>query len=288
LRKIQTNVELSMKKFTNRYLVLAGLLVLLGACQGGEPPKAAAPEVAPQAPVSSNAVDDMQAEVGKVVKQAEQAVAEVSQQVSEQAAELASSSAEIAKQSAEVMKNKAMAAKQMSEGLAAAIAESKTKPAAVPAAPEVKKEVPVAVPSPKPVSSPKAPTVASPSAAKTAAASASTAAIVSGDVAKGEKIAKKCATCHYFDAKGKVGPGLGGIFNRVAGTVEGFNYKFAASIQPGKAWRWDASHLAAWVCNSADAARNFTGDASAKTKMTNQRICDPAQQADLIAYLKTL
>jgi len=275
-----------MKKITNRYFVYAGLLVLLSACQGGEPPKAAAPAVTPQAPVSSSAVDSMQAEVGEALKQAEQVVGEVAGQVSEQAAELASSSAEVVKQSAEVMKNKAMAAKQMSEGLAAAIAESKQKPAAVPAAPEMKKAAPVA----PPVPTPKVPTPKPVPAEKIApvAAVSSTLATASGDVVKGQKIAKKCATCHYFDAKGKVGPGLGGIFNRVAGTVDGFNYKFAASIQPGKAWRWDASHLAAWVCNSADAARNFTGDESARTKMANQRICDPAQQADLIAYLKTL
>jgi len=278
-----------MKKITNRYFVLAGLLVLLSACQGGEPPKAAAPAVTPQAPVSSNAVDSMQAEVGKTVKQAEQVVAEVAGQVSEQATALASSSAELAKQSAEAMKNKAMAAKQMSDNLAAAIAESKAKPAVVPAVPEVKKVAPVAppvstqVPAVAEKIAPVA-AVSATSAAKTAAAPAA----ASGDVGKGQKIAKKCATCHYFDAKGKVGPGLGAIFNRVAGTVDGFNYKFAASIQPGKAWRWDESHLAAWVCNSADAVRNFTGDESARTKMANQRICDPAQQADLIAYLKTL
>ncbi|MDQ6965810.1 MAG: c-type cytochrome [Mariprofundaceae bacterium] len=278
-----------LKPFMNRYVALAGLLVMLGACQAGEPPKVVVPAVTPQAPVSSNAVDSMQADVSKAVKkQVEQVVGEVSQQVSEQATALASSSTEMVKQSAEAMKNKAMAAKQMSDNLAAAIAESKAKPAVVPAAPEMKEAAPVAMP--KPVPTPKAADVPTTVAEKIAPVAAILAppAAASGDVAKGQKIAKKCVTCHYLDAKRKVGPGLGAIFNRVAGSVDGFKYKFVASIQPGKAWRWDESHLAAWVCNSADAVRNFTGDESARTKMANQRICDPAKQADLIAYLKTL
>jgi len=112
--------------------------------------------------------------------------------------------------------------------------------------------------------------------------------VASGDAASGKALARKCAACHNFDAKSKIGPGLAGVFGREAGSMTGFSYKFTAFIKPGKAWHWDATHLAAWVCNSGEAIRSFTGDAAAKTKMPVQRICDPTKQADLIAYLKTL
>jgi cytochrome c len=110
----------------------------------------------------------------------------------------------------------------------------------------------------------------------------------SGDAAKGMLVARKCAVCHNFDSKNKMGPGLAGIFGREAGSVSGFGYKFTAFILPGKAWRWDEAHMSAWVCDSPKAVKSFTGDDSAKTKMGAQRICDPAAQADLNAFLKTL
>ena len=50
-------------------------------------------------------------------------------------------------------------------------------------------------------------------------------AIAEGDPTKGEKIFKKCKTCHTLQAgKKKFGPHLAGIFGRKAGTVEGFKY----------------------------------------------------------------
>jgi len=109
-----------------------------------------------------------------------------------------------------------------------------------------------------------------------------------GDVAKGKLLARKCAVCHNFNAKKKVGPGLAGIFGREAGTAPGFKYKFTKYIKPGKAWHWDAAHLAAWDCDAKAAVKVFTGDPAAKTKMAVQHVCDAAKQADLIAFFKTL
>ena len=49
-----------------------------------------------------------------------------------------------------------------------------------------------------------------------------------GDPEAGEKVFRKCATCHEFKApKNKVGPHLVGIIGRPAGTVEGFKYSDA-------------------------------------------------------------
>ncbi len=111
---------------------------------------------------------------------------------------------------------------------------------------------------------------------------------LSGEAARGKKIAEKCAACHDFDTTSNVGPGLGGMFGRKAGSVSGYDYEFTNYIRPGKAWHWDAAHLAAWVCSSTEAVIAFTGDGSARTRMPAQHVCDPDRQAELIAYLKTL
>ena len=112
--------------------------------------------------------------------------------------------------------------------------------------------------------------------------------MTTGDIEKGKALARKCAACHSFESKNKMGPGLAGVLGREAGSVSGFKYQFTDFIKPGKAWHWDEAHLAAWVCDSKNAVKDFTGDAAAKTKMGAQRICDTSKQADIIAYLKTL
>ena len=57
---------------------------------------------------------------------------------------------------------------------------------------------------------------------------ASQGALAEGDAAKGEKVFKKCKTCHSLEAgKKKVGPSLAGVFERTAGTLEGFKFSQA-------------------------------------------------------------
>jgi len=106
-----------------------------------------------------------------------------------------------------------------------------------------------------------------------------------GDAAKGKRLAQKCKACHNFTAKKKVGPGLKGVFGRKAGSMPGMRYSPALAAG---GWVWDDKNLAAWVCDSKKALKTLSGNASAKTKMSVQRICDAGKQADLIAFLKTL
>jgi len=118
-----------------------------------------------------------------------------------------------------------------------------------------------------------------------AVAKPSAMALPVGNAANGEKLAGKCKACHNFNDKKKVGPGLADVVGRKAGSTPDMAY--SASLKDAN-WVWDAAHLAPWLCNTVDALKEFTGDAGAKSKMPSQRICDPQQQADLIAYLKTL
>jgi len=110
-------------------------------------------------------------------------------------------------------------------------------------------------------------------------------AVMLGDAAKGKSVARKCKACHNFTAKNKVGPGLKGVFGRKAGIVPGMRYSPALAAG---AWVWDEENLALWVCDSKKAVKTLSGNASAKTKMGAQRICNADKQADLIAFLKTL
>ena len=57
-------------------------------------------------------------------------------------------------------------------------------------------------------------------------ASQSAYALDGGDAANGEKVFKKCMSCHMVGegAKNKVGPVLNGVFGTVAGTSEGYKY----------------------------------------------------------------
>jgi len=95
----------------------------------------------------------------------------------------------------------------------------------------------------------------------------------------------KCKACHNFTAKKKVGPGWKGIYGRKAGSMPGFKYKYT---KYGSNWSWDDAHLRKWMCNSKKAVKEFTGNPKARTKMPPQKICDPAKQDAIIAFMKTL
>lgn len=96
---------------------------------------------------------------------------------------------------------------------------------------------------------------------------------------------KKCKSCHNFSAKHKTGPGLKGVVGRDAGSTD-FK-KYSKSLKAG-GWTWDEEHLRAWMCNSKEAIKEFTGDKKAKTKMAKQKVCDAERQDEIIAFLKAL
>jgi len=105
-----------------------------------------------------------------------------------------------------------------------------------------------------------------------------------GNAVKGKVLAKRCASCHDFGMKDKVGPHLQGVFNSAAGQ-SGFK-RHSAAFKTAN-WTWDEAHLLKWLCDSKSAIKEFTGNGSAKTKMPKQNMCG-TKGDDIVAYLKTL
>ena len=106
--------------------------------------------------------------------------------------------------------------------------------------------------------------------------SVSNAALAAGDVAKGQKIYKKCKACHALEAgKKKIGPSLHGVFGRTSGTLEGF--KFSKAMKEA-AVVWDETTMDGYLANP-------------KKYMPKNRMAFPGlkkekDRVDLIAYLK--
>ncbi|NNK79424.1 MAG: c-type cytochrome [Litoreibacter sp.] len=68
-------------------------------------------------------------------------------------------------------------------------------------------------------------------------------------VAKGEKVFKKCKSCHQVGekAKNRTGPTLNGIVGAAAGKVEGFKYSKALKSKAEEGLVWNAEELAAFL-----------------------------------------
>ncbi len=101
-------------------------------------------------------------------------------------------------------------------------------------------------------------------------------ALAGADLAKGEKLFKRCKTCHSLEeGKKKVGPSLFGLFGRTAGSVEGYKYSKAMK-ESGIVW--DEETLDAFLTKPKDLVP--------KTKMNFPGFKNEQDRIDIIAYLK--
>lgn len=100
-----------------------------------------------------------------------------------------------------------------------------------------------------------------------------------GDPARGKAAFQaQCAICHATVAgKTLVGPSLSGVTGRAVGKGTGFAYS-PALAKAG--FKWDAAHLDQWLTAPA---RLVPGN-----KMPYAGMANPAQRADVVAYLGTL
>ncbi|WP_319530600.1 cytochrome c family protein [uncultured Cohaesibacter sp.] len=105
--------------------------------------------------------------------------------------------------------------------------------------------------------------------------------LASADPEKGEKVAKKCAACHTFDAGGanKTGPHLHDVFGRGIATISDFSYS-DAMVAFGEGKTWDAETLNAFLTKPKDLVDG--------TKMAFAGLKKDGDRADLVAYLQSL
>lgn len=105
-------------------------------------------------------------------------------------------------------------------------------------------------------------------------------ALAEGDPLKGEKVFKKCKTCHEIGegAKNKLGPTLNGIVGDAAGKNPDFKYSKALMAKAKEGLIWDQVSLAAYIAKPKKFVKG--------TKMSFAGIKKKQQITDLIAYLK--
>ena len=103
--------------------------------------------------------------------------------------------------------------------------------------------------------------------------------IANADIDAGQKLSKKCAACHSFNAGGanKVGPNLWNIVNRDMGKVENYKYSKALSSFGVK---WDYSSLSQFLFKPK---KYING-----TKMNYTGLKKDKDRANIILWLRSL
>ncbi|MDX8495751.1 cytochrome c family protein [Mesorhizobium sp. VK22B] len=97
------------------------------------------------------------------------------------------------------------------------------------------------------------------------------------DAEHGKTVFKACAACHATDHANRVGPGLGGIIGRKAGTVPGFRF---SNAMKKSGIVWDAKIVDAYL---ESPQKLVPGN-----RMPYAGLKDPTDRADLVGYLATL
>ena len=101
---------------------------------------------------------------------------------------------------------------------------------------------------------------------------------IAQDAAKGEKLFRRCTTCHTTEAGGKhkVGPNLNGIFGRQIATVDSFK-RYSKAFK-ALDFAWDEARMDSFV---KAPKKDIPG-----TRMSFAGLRKDQDRADLIAYLK--
>ena len=115
-----------------------------------------------------------------------------------------------------------------------------------------------------------------------------------GDAEAGEKVFKKCKSCHMIQnaegeviAKGgKSGPNLYGIYGIAAGSKEGFAKKFGKDIVAAGAagLEWNEADFIKYVADPKAFLREYLDNGKAKSKMSF-KLKDAEDAANVWAYL---
>ena len=102
--------------------------------------------------------------------------------------------------------------------------------------------------------------------------------LASADAAKGADVFKKCQACHNVEQGGAngLGPNLFHVLGQPVGQGRGFTWSSALS---GHGGQWDWQTLSDWLANPKKFAPG--------TKMTFAGLSNPADRANVMAYLNT-
>jgi cytochrome c len=116
-----------------------------------------------------------------------------------------------------------------------------------------------------------------------AAAFVATAAMAEeiGDAEQGEKVFRKCASCHQLGqgAEHRVGPHLNGIFGRKAGTAEGYTRYSPGLLRAGEdGLIWSLDNLSAYLENPKSLVSG--------TRMNFRGLKDADERANVLAYMR--
>ena len=117
---------------------------------------------------------------------------------------------------------------------------------------------------------------------------------VAQDAAAGEKVYKKCMTCHRIgpNAKNAVGPEHNNLIGRTAGTVPKFNYSKLNKAAGAAGLVWNDETLFAYLADPNGFLKGFlkekghTEQAVGSTKMAF-KLPSEKERKDVIAYIKT-
>ncbi len=106
-------------------------------------------------------------------------------------------------------------------------------------------------------------------------------AFAEGDAESGEKVYRKCKSCHMVgeDAENRLGPQLNGIVGAPAGAVEGFGYSDAIMEKAAEGLVWTEENLAGYLAKPKDFIPG--------NKMSFAGLRKEDDIADVIAYLAT-
>ena len=107
------------------------------------------------------------------------------------------------------------------------------------------------------------------------------AALAEGDAAAGEKVFRKCKSCHQVGdgAKNRIGPVLTGIVGNEIASVEDFKYSKAFLAKKEEALVWTEEVLDVFLTKPKKFIKG--------TKMSFSGLKKEQQRADIIAYLST-
>ncbi len=101
-----------------------------------------------------------------------------------------------------------------------------------------------------------------------------------GDAEAGARVFRQCAGCHQVGkgATDKVGPHLNGIFGRNAAAHDDYSYSTSMLRAGDDGLIWTAETLDAYIENPRALV--------SKTRMSFRGLKDPADRADVLAYLR--